>query len=209
MERNRDHLLPLYLETRRDQLDPKTLDFEYVELVLVKNIHGDIFVCFPFFSLSNSSFYSFGNVERSVILFKLIAVSSLYCLTRKQLCYIRNISSVMTYDICLFYPNRIVRFGRIYFLGKINKFPKTFLCFCYQMHCNTIYSVISSTNRFCEISGNYSFLSIKECEKKIREYLEEYLHHPVATHVDELKGFIRIKGADRAVVEQCLYDFGF
>ncbi|VDO50373.1 unnamed protein product [Brugia timori] len=91
VERNRDHLLPLYLETRRDQLDPKTLEFEYVELVLVKGIHGDIF----------------------------------------------------------------------------------------------------------------------ECEKKMREYLEEYLHHPIATHVDELKGFIRIKGADRAVVEQCLYDFGF
>ncbi|VDK86429.1 unnamed protein product [Litomosoides sigmodontis] len=91
VERNRDHLLPLYLETRKDQLDPKTLDFEYVELVLVKRIHGDIF----------------------------------------------------------------------------------------------------------------------ECEKKMREYLEEYLHHPIATHVDELKGFIRIKGADRAVVEQCLYDFGF
>ncbi|CAG9531623.1 unnamed protein product [Cercopithifilaria johnstoni] len=91
VERNRDHLLPLYLETRRDQLDPKTLDFEYVELVLVKKIHGDIF----------------------------------------------------------------------------------------------------------------------ECEKKIREYLEKYLHHPIATHVDELKGFIRIKGAERALVEQCLYDFGF
>ncbi|MCP9259688.1 putative 39S ribosomal protein L49, mitochondrial [Dirofilaria immitis] len=91
VERNRDHLLPLYLETRRDQLDPKTLEFEYVELVLVKKIHGDVF----------------------------------------------------------------------------------------------------------------------ECERKMREYLEEYLQHPIATHVDELKGFIRIKGADRAVVEQCLYDFGF
>ncbi|KAM3718026.1 putative 39S ribosomal protein L49 [Dirofilaria immitis] len=75
VERNRDHLLPLYLETRRDQLDPKTLEFEYVELVLVKKIHGDVF----------------------------------------------------------------------------------------------------------------------ECERKMREYLEEYLQHPIATHVDELKGFIRIK----------------
>lgn len=50
---------------------------------------------------------------------------------------------------------------------------------------------------------------MKGCEKKMREYLEEYLQHPVATQVDELKGLIRIKGADRAVVEQCLYDFGF
>ncbi|VDN21147.1 unnamed protein product [Gongylonema pulchrum] len=47
------------------------------------------------------------------------------------------------------------------------------------------------------------------CEKKIREYLEERLQHPVATHVDELKGFMRIKGADRALVEECLYYFGF
>ncbi|VDN00962.1 unnamed protein product [Thelazia callipaeda] len=91
VERNRYHLLPLYLETRRDQLDTKTLEFEYVELVSVRNIHGDIF----------------------------------------------------------------------------------------------------------------------ECEKKMREYLEERLQHPIATHVDELKGCIKIKGADRAVVEQCLYDFGF
>jgi hypothetical protein len=31
--------------------------------------------------------------------------------------------------------------------------------------------------------------------------------HPVATHVDELKGLIKVKGADRTLIEQFVYDF--
>jgi len=41
----------------------------------------------------------------------------------------------------------------------------------------------------------------------LRFYLEKYLGHPIATNVDELKGIIRIKGADRALVEQFVYDY--
>jgi len=41
----------------------------------------------------------------------------------------------------------------------------------------------------------------------LRIYLEKYLGHPIATNVDELKGIIRIKGADRALVEQFVYDY--
>jgi hypothetical protein len=37
-------MLEIYLERRRDELNPKTMDFEYVELVVLKNIQGDIFV---------------------------------------------------------------------------------------------------------------------------------------------------------------------
>uniref|UniRef100_A0A914LK45 Large ribosomal subunit protein mL49 n=1 Tax=Meloidogyne incognita TaxID=6306 RepID=A0A914LK45_MELIC len=45
------------------------------------------------------------------------------------------------------------------------------------------------------------------CERDLRIYLEKYLGHPIATNVDELKGIIRIKGADRALVEQFVYDY--
>lgn len=44
IRRTRYHLPALFLERRRDQLNPKTMDFEYVELVSLKQIYGDIFV---------------------------------------------------------------------------------------------------------------------------------------------------------------------
>ena len=43
--RTRYHLPPLYLERRRDQLNPNTMDFEYAEIVTMKEISGDIFAC--------------------------------------------------------------------------------------------------------------------------------------------------------------------
>ncbi|VDK17909.1 unnamed protein product [Anisakis simplex] len=89
--RRRTHTLPLFLERRRDQLDPKTMEFEYVEIVALRNVHGDIFAC----------------------------------------------------------------------------------------------------------------------ERDLREYLENELKHPVATNVDELKGIIRVKGADRTLLEKFLFDCGF
>ncbi|KAE9548397.1 hypothetical protein FO519_008391 [Halicephalobus sp. NKZ332] len=45
IKRNRYHLPSLYLERRRDQLNPDTMDFEYVEIVTMKDISGDIFEC--------------------------------------------------------------------------------------------------------------------------------------------------------------------
>uniref|UniRef100_A0A0N5CD45 Large ribosomal subunit protein mL49 n=1 Tax=Strongyloides papillosus TaxID=174720 RepID=A0A0N5CD45_STREA len=91
VSRRRDHMLPLYLERRRDKLNEKTMDYEYVEIVTMKQISGDIFAC----------------------------------------------------------------------------------------------------------------------EKDLKQYLEEKVSHPVATSVDELKGIIKVKGADRSVLEQFLYDNGF
>jgi hypothetical protein len=46
IRRGVDNMPELFLERRRDQLNPKTMEFEYVELVTLKNIHGDIFVSF-------------------------------------------------------------------------------------------------------------------------------------------------------------------
>ncbi|VDM42690.1 unnamed protein product [Toxocara canis] len=89
--RSRKHTLPLFLETRRDKLDPTTMEFEYVELVVLRNVHGDVFAC----------------------------------------------------------------------------------------------------------------------ERDLREFLERELNHPVATNVDELKGIIRVKGADRTLLEKFLFDAGF
>uniref|UniRef100_A0A7E4VZS9 Large ribosomal subunit protein mL49 n=1 Tax=Panagrellus redivivus TaxID=6233 RepID=A0A7E4VZS9_PANRE len=43
--RTRYHLPPLFLERRRDELNPMTMDFEYVELVALKEISGDVFAC--------------------------------------------------------------------------------------------------------------------------------------------------------------------
>ena len=43
-------MLEIYLERRRDELNPKTMDFEYAELVVLKNIQGDIFVNFATFN---------------------------------------------------------------------------------------------------------------------------------------------------------------
>lgn len=47
IRRTRYHLPALFLERRRDQLNPKTMDYEYVELVALKQIYGDVFVSFP------------------------------------------------------------------------------------------------------------------------------------------------------------------
>uniref|UniRef100_A0A1I7V1M4 Large ribosomal subunit protein mL49 n=1 Tax=Caenorhabditis tropicalis TaxID=1561998 RepID=A0A1I7V1M4_9PELO len=91
VRRRPDHLLPLYLERKRDLLNEKTLDFDYVELVTVRNVDGDVFAC----------------------------------------------------------------------------------------------------------------------EQDLRGYLEENLGHPVASHVDELKGRIKVKGAPRALIEQFFYSKGF
>ncbi len=46
VRRNRDHLLDLKLERRRDELNLKTMDYEYVELVVIRNVFGDVFVSF-------------------------------------------------------------------------------------------------------------------------------------------------------------------
>uniref|UniRef100_A0A915C3S6 Large ribosomal subunit protein mL49 n=1 Tax=Parascaris univalens TaxID=6257 RepID=A0A915C3S6_PARUN len=89
--RRRNHMLPLFLENRRDKLDPKTMEFDYVDLVVLRNVHGDVFAC----------------------------------------------------------------------------------------------------------------------ERDLRAFLERQLNHPVATNVDELKGIIRVKGADRTLVEKFLFDCGF
>ncbi|KHJ94597.1 hypothetical protein OESDEN_05470 [Oesophagostomum dentatum] len=91
VRRKRDHTLPLYLNRRRDLLNEKTLDFDYVELVTMKGIDGDVFAC----------------------------------------------------------------------------------------------------------------------EKDLCEFLEAELGKPVATHVDELKGRIVIKGADRSAIEKFLFSKGF
>ncbi|CAI2355366.1 unnamed protein product [Caenorhabditis sp. 36 PRJEB53466] len=45
VRRRPDHLLPLFLERKRDLLNEKTLDFDYVELVTVRNVDGDVFAC--------------------------------------------------------------------------------------------------------------------------------------------------------------------
>ncbi|GMR59308.1 hypothetical protein PMAYCL1PPCAC_29503 [Pristionchus mayeri] len=91
VSRKRDHLFPLYLERRRDTLNEKSLDFDYVELVTLKGIDGDVFAC----------------------------------------------------------------------------------------------------------------------EADLRSYLEEAVGHPVTTHVDELKGRIKVKGADRSHLEKFLFEKGF
>ncbi|CAJ0954601.1 unnamed protein product, partial [Mesorhabditis belari] len=84
VRRRRDHVFPLYLERKRDMLNEDTLDFDYVELVAVRNVEGDVFAC----------------------------------------------------------------------------------------------------------------------EADLRAYLENKLNHPVATHVDEIKGRIKVKGADRSAIER-------
>ncbi|KIH60757.1 hypothetical protein ANCDUO_08981 [Ancylostoma duodenale] len=90
VRRKRDHTLPLYLNRRRDLLNEETLDFDYVELVTMKGVEGDVFAC----------------------------------------------------------------------------------------------------------------------EADLRQFLEAELGMPIATHVDELKGRIVIKGADRSIVEKFLYTKG-
>ncbi|CAD6186983.1 unnamed protein product [Caenorhabditis auriculariae] len=91
LRRRRDHLLPLYLERKRDLLNEKSLDFDYAELVVVRGVDGDVFAC----------------------------------------------------------------------------------------------------------------------ETDLRTFLESELSHPVATHVDELKGRIKVKGAPRSAIEKFFYSKGF
>ncbi|VDD94749.1 unnamed protein product [Enterobius vermicularis] len=43
VRRRRDHLFPVYLHVKRDKLDPKTMDFDYVELVELRDVAGNIF----------------------------------------------------------------------------------------------------------------------------------------------------------------------
>ena len=89
IRRGPNNMPEVYLERRRDELNPKTMDFEYVELVVLRNVYGDVFAC----------------------------------------------------------------------------------------------------------------------EQDLRNYLESQLGQPVATHVDELKGVIKVKGADRTLIEQFVYDY--
>jgi hypothetical protein len=49
--------------------------------------------------------------------------------------------------------------------------------------------------------------SLQACERDMRAYLENRLGHPIATSVDELKGLIKVKGADRTLIEQFVYDY--
>ncbi|KAI6189597.1 hypothetical protein M3Y97_00025500 [Aphelenchoides bicaudatus] len=45
IRRSRYHLPELFLERRRDQLNPKTMLYEYVEVVALRGIFGDLFAC--------------------------------------------------------------------------------------------------------------------------------------------------------------------
>uniref|UniRef100_A0A0K0CT04 Large ribosomal subunit protein mL49 n=1 Tax=Angiostrongylus cantonensis TaxID=6313 RepID=A0A0K0CT04_ANGCA len=47
------------------------------------------------------------------------------------------------------------------------------------------------------------------CEADLRQFLECELNRPVATHIDELKGRVVVKGADRSLVEKFLFSKGF
>jgi len=44
VRRNRQHTFDVFLENRRDTLDTTTVEFNYIELVVLKNVHGDVFV---------------------------------------------------------------------------------------------------------------------------------------------------------------------
>ncbi len=44
IRRRRDHLPGVYLETRRDRLNHKTMDFDYVEVLVLDGVSGDVFV---------------------------------------------------------------------------------------------------------------------------------------------------------------------
>lgn len=68
--------------------------------------------------------------------------------------------------------------------------------------------VISSIFKFFTFFG-LAVLFFQACEQDLKKWLEKQIKHPVATNVDELKGVIKIKGADRSLVEKCLYEFGF
>uniref|UniRef100_A0AC34FTI8 Large ribosomal subunit protein mL49 n=1 Tax=Panagrolaimus sp. ES5 TaxID=591445 RepID=A0AC34FTI8_9BILA len=55
-----------------------------------------------------------------------------------------------------------------------------------------------------EISGD-----VYECEKDVKEFLENELGHPIATYVDEIKGKIKVKGAQRSLLEKFIFEKGF
>ena len=44
VRRRADHTLPLYLQTKKDKLNEKTLDIDHVEMVVIKKVEGDLFV---------------------------------------------------------------------------------------------------------------------------------------------------------------------
>uniref|UniRef100_A0A914D5D1 Large ribosomal subunit protein mL49 n=1 Tax=Acrobeloides nanus TaxID=290746 RepID=A0A914D5D1_9BILA len=56
---------------------------------------------------------------------------------------------------------------------------------------------------------NQIYGDVFACEKDLREFLEKEVNHPIATHVDELKGTIRVKGADRTLLEKFVFEQGF
>jgi len=45
IRRDHYHMFPLHIECRRDRLNPQTYEFDYVEIVTMKNIEGDVFAC--------------------------------------------------------------------------------------------------------------------------------------------------------------------
>ncbi|KAI6186876.1 hypothetical protein M3Y98_00180900 [Aphelenchoides besseyi] len=47
------------------------------------------------------------------------------------------------------------------------------------------------------------------CEKELKEFLEERAKQPIATHVDELQGRVKVRGADRSLLEAFVYEKGF
>lgn len=50
---------------------------------------------------------------------------------------------------------------------------------------------------------------LQTCEKDLKQFLETRLDHPVATYIDELKGTIKVRGADRSLIELFVYEQGF
>lgn len=108
IRRSRYHMPQLYLERRRDQLNPKTMLYEYVEMVKLRGVYGDVFVSTPF-------------PEKPT-------------------------------------PQRT---------------------------------------------------PFQACERDLKQFLETKLGQPVATQADEIQGRIRVRGADRSLVEQFVYEAGF
>jgi hypothetical protein len=43
----------------------------------------------------------------------------------------------------------------------------------------------------------------------LKQFLESKLDHPVAMYADELKGVIKVRGADRSLIELFVYEQGF
>jgi len=46
IRRSTKHLPIIHLETRRDELNVKTMEFEYEEVVSLRGVNGDVFVSF-------------------------------------------------------------------------------------------------------------------------------------------------------------------